>query len=185
MIESLLNSDIETFLYLHNLGVEQWDAFWLFVTNKYSSIPLYVLLLFFTYKHYGFKNTLFVLLAVVVLITMSDQSSNFCKYYFQRLRPCHDENVYPFMRLGTAHCGGLYSYFSAHASNAMVVAVFFGLLFKKKSTYVFPFLLFWAFLVSYSRIYIGVHYPLDVLTGIIVGTMYAVIVFSITKRILK
>ena len=173
MHEALLNYDIELLIYLNNLGSVQWDGFWLVLTNKFSAIPLYLVLLYLTYKKFGFRRLLYLLLFVGVLITLSDQTSNLFKYGFKRLRPCHDLGVAELIRLVKADCGGLYSYFSAHASNAMAVAVFFGLLLKGNYRFLYPILIIWALLVGYSRIYIGVHYPLDVLTGLLVGAFYA------------
>lgn len=185
MLEYILDNDTELFLYLHNLGATQWDAFWTFVTNKYSSIPLYMLLLFFTYKQYGLKNTLWILVGVSVLILITDQSSQFCKFYFKRLRPCHNDAVLQLMRLKEAHCGGKYSYFSAHAGNAVAVATFFSILLRKYYPYLLIILPIWALLVAYSRIYLGVHYPLDVITGIILGLLYALMTSKVILKILK
>ena len=71
MIDSLINKDIELLIYLNNLGTVQWDGLWLFLSNKYSAIPLYLILLYFTYKQYGLKKTAVVVLFVVLLITIS------------------------------------------------------------------------------------------------------------------
>ena len=185
MFDSLISKDIELLIYLNNLGTVQWDGFWLLITNKFSAIPLYFLLLYFTYKHYGIKKTLAIVLFVVLLITLSDQTSNLFKYGFKRLRPCHDENISHLIRLVKASCGGMYGYFSAHAANAMAIAVFFGLLLKRKLKYVFPILVLWALLVAYSRVYIGVHFPLDVITGMFFGTLYGTISYKLFKLFLR
>ena len=144
MIDSLINKDIELFIYLNNLGSAKWDGFWLFFSDKYGAIPLYLLLLYFTYKQFGIKKSLVVVLFVVLLIVTSDQTSNLFKYSFKRLRPCHNENISHLIRLVNNRCGGLYGYFSAHASNTMAIAVFFGLLLKSKRNYLFSILFIWA-----------------------------------------
>ena len=185
MLDSLISKDIELLIYLNNLGTLQWDGFWLFITNKFSAIPLYLLLLFFTYKQYGLKKTLGAILFVVLLIAISDQTSNLFKYGFKRLRPCHDENISHLIRLVKEGCGGLYAYFSAHAANAMAIAVFFGLLLKIKQPILFPILILWAFFVGYSRVYIGVHFPLDVLTGIFFGALYGTISYQLFRLFSK
>ncbi len=179
MLDSLLHKDVELLIFLNNLGTVKWDGFWLIITNKFSAIPLYVVLLYFTFKQYGLKKTFFVVLFVILLITISDQTSNLFKFGFKRLRPCHDPSVLNLIRLVKEQCGGLYSYFSAHASNAMAIAIFFSLLLKNNYKFLTPFLLLWALLVAYSRVYIGVHFPLDVLTGMSVGILYAVLVFKL------
>ncbi|WP_298488308.1 phosphatase PAP2 family protein [uncultured Maribacter sp.] len=169
MLEELVQLDKAIFLYLNNLGVSTWDSFWLFVTNKLSSIPLYVVLLFFSYKQLGVKKTLLLLFAVVVMIGVTDQLANFFKYGVQRLRPCHDGEINTLMRLVKSYCGGKYGYFSAHAANSFAVAIFFTNVLKTKCKYLALFLFTWAALVAYSRVYIGVHFPLDILTGTGIG----------------
>lgn len=189
MLEILIQKDIELLIFLNNLGTTQWDGFWLFMTNKFSAIPLYLLLLYLSYKYYGVKGTVVIILSIALLITISDQTSNLFKYGFKRLRPCHDENVSQYVRLVKDSCGGYYSYFSAHAANAMAVAVFFGLLFKKQLKYFSVLLIVWALVVSYSRVYIGVHYPLDIITGMFFGSLYGFLIFQLqsilSKKFLK
>ncbi len=155
------------------LGSEQWDGFWLTVTNKWSSIPVYFILLILSYRYLGLKKTLLVLVTVGLMITVTDQLANFFKYGIQRLRPCYEEELYSSMRLVKSSCGGKFGYFSAHAANSFAVAYFFSVLLRARVKFLPALLLIWASVVTYSRIYIGVHYPLDIVTGILVGLFFS------------
>jgi undecaprenyl-diphosphatase len=168
MIEELLKYDTELFLYLNNLGNETWDGFWRIVTEKWSSIPLYALLLYLIYKELGAKGTFVVLVSVALLVTATDQLANLFKYGIERPRPCRVESLQDSMRFVADGCGR-FGYFSAHAASSMGVAVFVGLLLRSRYRYLPFLLLFWSVIVSYSRIYLGVHYPLDVISGMFFG----------------
>jgi len=170
MIETLLTYDTELFLCLNNLGSEPWDGFWLIVTEKWSSIPLYVILLYLIYRHYGVKGTLIVLVAVALMITATDQLANLFKYSIQRPRPCRVEALQEHMRFIAEGCGR-FGFFSAHAASSMATAVFLGLALRKYYKYLPFLLLFWAVIIAYSRIYLGVHYPLDMICGMFFGGM--------------
>jgi len=168
MLEEILKYDTDLFLFLNNLGSEPWDGLWLFITEKYSSLPLYVCMLYLVFKKLGWKGTLVVLVAAALLITATDQLANLFKYGFERPRPCREEALQTSMRFVADGCGR-FGYFSAHAASAMGIAVFLGLILKNKYKYLPFILLFWAVIIAYSRIYLGVHYPLDIVTGMFFG----------------
>lgn len=183
MLNKLLNWDTELLVFLNNLGSTRWDDFWVFTTNKYSSIPVYIVLviaLFYTLK----KKAWIYLLAVTALgITATDQTANLFKNGFKRLRPCHEEGVIDLLRdIENYGCPSRYGYFSAHAANSAMITVFFILTLKMRS-WKLSALLAWCGLVSYSRIYLGVHYPLDTLTGLIIGGTYGWLFYLLAKNV--
>ena len=183
-METLIHLDKEIFLFLNNLGNPAWDTFWLTVTNKWMAIPLYALLLYLIFRKLGLKATALTLVVIAVMIACSDQLANVFKHAVERPRPCRQEGVMESMRFIAVRCG-LYGYYSAHASNSMALALFLGMVLKKQYPKLIYFLLFWAFLVGYSRIYIGVHYPLDVLSGLAMGTLLGFIFAKLQPYLLK
>lgn len=169
-MEQLIQYDQELFLFLNGLGNPHWDQFWLIATDKLSSIPLYAVLLFLMYRKFGVKGTLITVVCVALLITCVDQLANAFKHGFERPRPCKVDAFQDMMRFIAERCGR-YGYYSAHAGNSMAVAVFAGLALKSNYKNLIFFLLFWSAVVGYSRIYVGVHYPGDVLTGWVIGAI--------------
>lgn len=176
-MDTLISLDQDLFLYLNNLGTPFFDPFWLFITNKFSSIPLYLILIYLMYKNIGLQNTIIALVVVALMITITDQLSYFVKHSVMRLRPCGEPDLKELGRF-VAECGS-YGYFSGHATSSFALAIYLGLLFKKHIKYMFSGFLVWAILVSYSRIYVGVHYPGDVLTGAIIGIIVGVFCYGL------
>jgi undecaprenyl-diphosphatase len=166
MIEKILSLDTELLIYLNNLGSAQYDGLWLMITKQQNWLPLFLLLLYLIFKKLGAKQTLYLLLFVALLITFTDQVTNLFKNGFQRLRPCADPKVNSFIRV--VQFRGSYSFFSGHAANSMAVTVFLYFNLKGYSKY-FYVLFLWPLIFAYSRIYLGLHYPVDILSGYLFG----------------
>ena len=185
MLDQLLEWDIALFLFLNGLGTSFFDPFWMLMTHKATNFAVYLVLLFWFYRFKGMKQTLFLLLSVGALILVTDQITNVFKNGFERLRPCHNLEVQDVMRLVKSGCGGLYSYFSGHASNSFALATYFSILFSAR----FPKLKFVLFLIAaciaYSRVYVGVHFPLDIVSGAVFGTLWALCFYWISTRIFQ
>ncbi|GJM30827.1 MAG: lipid A 4'-phosphatase [Cyclobacteriaceae bacterium] len=151
------------------------------ITDKYNWIPLYLVLLIGLFRQFGWQAVYFVL-AVVVLITLSDQlTSSLMKPYFGRFRPCHDPEIGHLVRIVT-RCGGSYGFVSSHAANSVAVSTFFILIFRKSHPFVW-LVIIWPLVVCYSRMYLGVHYPLDILGGTAVGVGLGYLVYWGTQKL--
>jgi undecaprenyl-diphosphatase len=181
MLDQLIEYDKQLFLFLNNLGTTTWDGFWIAYTTKFNWIPLYAVLLFLMYKNLNKKAFAINVLIIVLMVLFTDQVTNLFKHGLQRYRPCYTEDLQGLMRLVKTNCGGSYSYFSGHASNSMSVAVFSGLMLKNKFRFLVFVLLFWAALMAYSRIYIGVHFPLDVVSGMAFGALSGFMFFKLFR----
>lgn len=169
MFKELLHSDEQLFIFLNSLGNDSWDSFWLIITDKLTFIPLYAILLFLIYRKLGVKSLLLIVVIVAVMITFTDQITNLFKYILiKRSRPCREDHLQEVIRFIASGCGR-YGFFSGHAANSMAAAVFAGLLLKPHYKNLVFILLFWSALVAYSRIYVGVHYPLDIVCGLSFG----------------
>ena len=183
MIEEILKLDSDLFLYLNNLGSLYYDNFWIFLSRTEANVMVYmVILIAYIYSINNKKRTkiLFhLIIAIAILITISDQTSNLFKDSFQRLRPCYNELISDSLRLVKDSCGGRYGFFSAHASNSFSLAIFFGLLLRSSDRLLILLFTIYAFLISYSRIYLGVHYPIDILVGAIFGFINAIVLYKI------
>lgn len=165
------NLDHQLFLFLNGLHVGWLDPVMAFISSEMGWIPFYAVLVYLVFKKYQWKG-LWIILGIAVLITCSDQlSAHVFKPVFQRLRPCHDPSIQDLVYLPYGHCGGQYGFVSSHAANTFALAslIFMTLRqhYRKIGLVMFP----WAILVSYSRIYMGVHFPGDVICGAAVGMM--------------
>lgn len=185
MIDQLLQYDTDLFLYLNGMGTPPWDGFWKFMSHKFYQIPLYLVLLFLVYKKYGLKGTLFTMLAIALLITATDQTANvFKNILFKRPRPCRVEAISEMIRFLAERCGR-HGYFSAHAASSMGLAVFITRILGKEYKLLVPFMFLWAIVVGYSRIYLGVHYPGDVFTGMIIGVLFGTLFYKLQQFFLR
>ena len=182
MIEEILKLDSKLFLYLNNLGTPEFDAFWTTLSKTEANILMYLFLicLFFYVQKIRpkFLNIFYLIFVIALMITITDQGANLFKDSFQRLRPCYNESLKDSLRLVKENCGGKYGFFSAHASNSFSLAIFFGLLFKNRIRYIILITIVYASLISYSRIYLGVHFPIDIIIGSSFGLCIGFIMYS-------
>lgn len=175
MLDKLIAVDKQLFVFLNGLGSAYYDGLWLLITQQIYWTPLFLIVFFILQKKIGWKQLGILLLFIAVLILISDQTANFFKTTFQRLRPCNDPEIMDVIRIVKA--SKTFGFFSAHASSSMASTILVLLLFKKHFKY--PVLLFlFPIVFAYSRIYLGVHFPLDILAGYAFGIIYALLFFS-------
>src|SRR5690625_2453787 len=127
MFDFILQTDEKAFLFLNNLGHANWDSLWIFITNKWSSVPLYLILVYILYRKISLYKFIVILILTAILITCTDQTANLFKSSFERLRPCQ----HPYDDRSIANCGK-FGFFSAHAASSMALAVFIGNILKKR-----------------------------------------------------
>lgn len=181
-MEEIIARDKEALVYLNGLGSTEFDAFWVMISGTWLWVPFYIILLYFLLKNFKINGFIFILIFIALGVTVSDQLSNVFKYGFERLRPCHDPQLSSIIR--KVKCGGQFGFYSAHSSNSFFLATFLGLLFQNKVKYLPLILFLWAMIVAYSRIYLGVHFPLDILVGAFMGIMIGFIFYKLTKFVL-
>jgi len=181
-LEKLKSIDVEIFLFLNVMHNDFFDVIMYWTSDKLFWIPFYICLLLIIFKIYKNKS-ISILIGIGLLITLCDQTaSHLIKNTAKRLRPSHEPSLVNLIHLSDAGPGGNYGFVSSHAANAFGLATFLIILLPKKYNWLKWTLLFWAVLVSYSRIYNGVHYPSDVVVAAIIGIIYAFLVKFILMK---
>ena len=179
LIEQLEYFDQQLFLFLNQLHHPALDFIMYWASDKFIWFPFYGLLLFFIIRRYKW-DSIPVILGIALLVTLTDQTaSGFMKPFFERLRPCHNPEIRDQIHM-VAGCGGRFGFASSHASNVFGIAMFLWLLFRRISAYVW-LMFIWAAIVSYSRIYLGVHYPADILTGALIGLFFGWLIYFLLE----
>lgn len=161
-----------------------FDALMPLIRNKLTWIPLYVLLLFYLIKNHRQEKYLFCVVLIVAIICSDSLLCNLLKNWVQRTRPCNAPSLAAHMHLLLKHCSGGFSFPSAHAANHATLAVFTGLFFRSKpyGKLLFGILLCWAMLIAFAQVYVGVHYPVDVLAGYFLGTINGMLFFYLYTK---
>jgi len=181
MIEYLLPTDQSIFLFFNGLHSSWADVFFYWVSNRFVWIPFYAVLAFFLIKKWR-KKSIPIFIALILCIFLTDQSCNLIKHSVQRPRPSHDPVLSEQVHLvakpdGTLYKGGPYGFPSSHAANSMALALWVILYLGEKRKWLIIIMLCWVLLLSYSRIYLGVHYPIDLMVGWILGACWALVLW--------
>ena len=185
MLETLQLLDQRLLLTLNGLHTPFWDHFMWIVSAKLTWVPLYVAVLFVLYKNFNLRTTLFFLVAIVLTIVYADQiCASLIRPLVERMRPSNPNNpLSEFVHIVNGKRGGRYGFPSCHASNSFGLAFILMLLLRQKPLTLF--MLGWAILNSYSRIYLGVHYPGDLFVGMLVGLSGALLIHYLLRLCLQ
>lgn len=183
-MEKLQKIDSELFLFLNRKGTENWDALWLFLTGNTTWYFVFGILILLSVVFYKKKFWL-PILALALSYGLADIiSTRIFKSFFERLRPCHHPELMDQLRLVVDSCGGQFGFVSSHSANSFALATAAFLLFSRNK-WVGIGLFTWAAVTSYSRIYVGVHFPGDVFFGALLGIIIAWAISKTTLFISK
>lgn len=177
MLETLIEWDKALLLAINGWNSPFFDDFMFLISDKWVWIPLYVALLYLLFRSKQY-NALYAIVAVALTVLLADQfASGFCKPFFARLRPTHDPAMIPYVHLVHGHTSSMYGFCSSHASNTCGIAVLTALLFKNR--WYTGVVASWAALNCYSRMYMGVHYPGDILCGALAGMLFGYLCYKL------
>lgn len=185
MLESLQHIDQQLLLAINGTHSPFWDQFMWIASEKLTWIPMYATLIYVFFRNFNWRMATFSIISVILLITFCDQTcSSLIRPCVERMRPSNPDNpLSEFIHIVNDYRGGRYGFPSSHASNSFGLAFFLMFLFKQKKFTIF--ILGWATLHSYTRAYLGVHYPGDLLTGACLGFIGAFIVYRLFRYILQ
>ena len=184
-MEFISNIDSQLFLFLNGFHADWLDPIMIAITQMWAWLPIYLFLIYLVVKQYG-KHCWMIFLAIGFAVLCSDQlSSHVCKPVFQRLRPCYNIDLQDLIYLPKGKAGGHYGFVSSHAANTFAIGTFLTAALRKNTKWIGWLLFVWAFLSSYSRIYIGYHYPGDILCGAVLGILIGLIIWKLYQLLIK
>ncbi len=181
-IDNLIHLDKELLVFLNGLGNENWDSLWMIITNQLSWLPLYLLFFFLIFRSYGWEKGLAFIVITALMIAFSDQLTVFIKNSTGRFRPNRDPEIMDIIRIIKNNKS--FSFVSGHATTSTAVSLLMHLTLKKYYKYTLLFFI-WPLLFAYSRIYIGVHFPIDVTVGALLGLLIGFLFYQLSLKVLE
>ena len=183
-IEKIEQIDRQLLFAVNGANSPLFDTIMWWVSKPAFGIPFYLLFVFLLYKYFGWKSTLIIVLSTGVAVGLADLSAKYLfKEMFERFRPSQNLEIKEQLHYVNNYHGGMYGFVSSHSANMFSIALLLGLWLKKKIKYSLYFLLIWAALIGYSRIYLGVHYPSDVLCGALLGMLIAFLIYKVIIKV--
>ncbi|MFV8224850.1 phosphatase PAP2 family protein [Christiangramia aquimixticola] len=176
MEEKLAQWDRELFVFLNNLGIEKYDGFWIFVTNPAHWIPLHILFFVLFFVAFPWKKAIYTGVMLLVTVLATYLFTNLVKGFAVRLRPNNTPELEELIRILQEPTN--YSFFSGHASTSFAATTFIVLVLSKTSKWIYLAFI-WPVIFVMSRIYVGVHYPGDIIVGAMVGIIFAYFFFRL------
>lgn len=179
-IEKLEELDRAILLAINGSHTQWLDVIMYQGTQRLIWVPLYLFIAYLMYRRYGWNVFKIIVFTVPLLILCADQTANLFKEGIERYRPCNNLEIKEMVHLVNGYCSSAYSFFSGHASNAFAIAIF-TITMLRKNAYLVIGLLLWAAFGAYTRVYLGVHYPSDIVAGALVGGTYGYLFARLTK----
>jgi undecaprenyl-diphosphatase len=179
MLKKLLEWDKEIFVYLNTLGIEEYDTFWTVATEIISWTPVFILFFVLIKMAYPGKEGNYKAFTVLLLLLFVLLATNLTKGFFERLRPNNNEQLRDLIRILSNPKS--FSFFSGHAATSFAITTLVYLFLRRKMRFSWLFYL-WPLIFSFSRIYVGVHYPFDILIGSCVGIFFALLFYRLYQR---
>ncbi|PJR03703.1 phosphatase PAP2 family protein [Avrilella dinanensis] len=176
MWEQIIQWDKDLLVFLNGLGNETWDFFWLYITKQLNWWPLFLVILYLLYRKLPLKQLILLLLTLTLFFVFTDQMTNLVKNTVQRYRPVNDPELTDVIR--NVKGSASWSYFSGHASNSL--GAIFIIFMAMKNYYKKAWLLFlFPLIFAYTRLYLGLHFPLDILSGYLFGLLSGYLFFRL------
>ena len=183
LIEKIEQIDRQLLFAINDANSPLFDTIMWWVSKPAFGIPFYLLFVFLLYKYFGWKSALIIVLSTVAAVGLADLSAKYLfKEMFERFRPSQNFEIKDQLHYVNSYHGGMYGFVSSHAANMFSIAMILGLWLKKKIRYSLHFLLIWAALIGYRRVYLGVHYPSDVLCGALLGMSIAFLIYKVISK---
>ena len=181
MLEKILEWDRETFIYLNNLGIKGYDLFWITITNFNTWIPLFLVFFILIFIKYTRREAFFVILMILMMIIFVTTITDLIKFSVGRLRPNNDEDINTLIRI--LQTPSTYSFFSGHSSSSFSITTLVVLFLKNRFKWCWLFYI-WPVLFVMSRIFVGVHFPLDIIFGALAGILSALFFYMLYVRLI-